>query len=80
MPQFIKLTEIDSDRNEKEIFIQGSIIYFMRKISIWGPDHPGGELKVTQIYTDGSYWPHVKETPEQIMEMINNDGKIQQKD
>jgi hypothetical protein len=66
---FLKLTELTFDLYppiENEIFIQSNSILFMRRSSVYMPDQ-----FATTLYLGGNnYWPKIKESPEEIIRMI----------
>lgn len=70
---FLKLTELMLDAEEgfppreEVIFIQSSSILFMHRGHVL-------DVEYTSFYLGHPYWPKVKETPEQIMEMTGQLG------
>jgi len=67
---FLKLTDMDYNDDgtdlseEKDIFMESSKIIFMRRYN-WH-----GKRDCTELYIGTNAWPKVKETPEEIIEMI----------
>lgn len=67
---FLKLTELDYNDNgddlleKRAIFFDSSSIIFMRR------DTWHDKVDCTEIYIGTDSWPKVKETPEEIIEMI----------
>jgi hypothetical protein len=68
---FLKLTELTFDFDprkpprEEEIFIQSTSILSMRRTQVYLPDQ-----FCTTIYVGTNHWPRVKETPEEIIDMV----------